>query len=166
MEPARFKTFSRTHIASEDFKSAARFIDAARRYTVATTEYEALLHAAIIAYARPFSCNELAPDSPSDPRIDPALVQLSGADLALHNRVIHMRNKMIAHAEFAQNPVALVPVKPSFGIAAGFVTQSRRWHVVEEQIDLDAFQRIADAMHQRCINHTFDVVLRHLGYFA
>lgn len=164
MEPAKLKTFTRTHISGEDFKSAARFIDAARRYTVATTEYEALMHAAIIAYARPFSGNEQGADPPSDPKIDPALVALGGTDRALHDRIIHMRNKVVAHAESAQNPVALLPIKPDGFIASGFATQSRRWHVVEEQIDLDAFQRIADAMHQRCINHTFEIVLRDLGY--
>jgi len=168
MEPAKFKAFSRAHIANEDFESVARFIDAARRYTTATTEYEALLHAAIIAYARPFSCNELAPDSPADPRIDIALVKLLGADLALHNRIITMRNKMVAHAEFAQNPVILIPIKPSFDVEAGMATESRRWRVVEEKIDLDAFQRIANAMHEQCIHHTFEIVLRHLhlGYSA
>jgi hypothetical protein len=166
MEPAKFKTFSRTHIASEDFKSVARFIEAARRYTVATTEYEALLHAAIIAYARPFSCNEQGADPPSDPRIDPALVALLGADLALHDRIIHMRNKMVAHADFAQNPVALVPIKPSFDIESGMQTLSLRWHVVEEQIDLDAFKRIVDAMYDQCIKHNFDLLLRHLGFRA
>jgi hypothetical protein len=166
MEPAKFKPFSRTHIAREDFEGAAKFIDAARRYTIATIEYEALLHAAIIAYARPFSGNERGSDPPSDAKIDPALVALLGADLALHERILHVRNKMIAHAEVAANPVAIVAVKSNFDVSAGFVTQSRRWHILDEQIDLDVFHRIAKAMSQQCINRQFDIALDHLGFRA
>ena len=64
---------------------------------------------------------------------------------------------MVAHAESAQNPVALVP--PSIGEpglrSAGFV--SRRWHVVNERIDLETFARIAKSLRWTCLNKLFDL---------
>ncbi len=158
MEPAKLKTVTRTQISGDDFRCAKKFINAVRGYAVGTTEYEALMHAAIIAYARPFSGNERGTDPPSDPKLDPALVAFEGADRALHDRIISLRNRVVAHAESAQNPVELLPMKSDATIADGFSTQSQRWDVVNELIDLDAFHRIADAMCRRCTDHMLSTV--------
>jgi hypothetical protein len=68
------RRFRRTHISQHDFTRAGEFIAAARNYDVATLEHEALLIAAIIYYARPFSGNEKNKKGekppPSDPELD------------------------------------------------------------------------------------------------
>jgi hypothetical protein len=95
MEPAKVKTVTRTQISGDDFRDAKSFINAARRHVVGTIEYEGLMHAAIIAYARPFSGNERGRDPPSDPKLDPAVVALDGEDRKLHDRIITLRNKVV-----------------------------------------------------------------------
>ncbi len=52
------KTLSRQMIAVDDFDRAAEFIAKAANYAEETIERDALLIAAIIYYARPFSQNE------------------------------------------------------------------------------------------------------------
>jgi hypothetical protein len=158
MEHAKAKTVRRTQISDGDFRCAMEFIDAARRRPIDTIEYEALMHAAIIAYARPFSLNEKSDDALSDPRLNIALVAFDGADRTLHHRIIALRNKVVAHAESAQNPVEILAMKSDATIADGFSTHSQRWDVVNEQIDLDAFHRIADAMCRRCTDQMLDTV--------
>lgn len=50
--------FNRYSIAVRDFESAQRYLRSARAHDVSSTEYEALLFTAIVAYYRPFSRNE------------------------------------------------------------------------------------------------------------
>lgn len=158
MEPAKAKTVKRTQISRDDFADAKRFIDAARKNASDSIEYEALVQAAIIAYARPFSGNERGQDSPSDRNLDPAVVALDGEDRILHDRIITLRNKAVAHAASVNNPVEILPLKSEATITDGFSTQSHRWSAAREQIDLDAFHRIADAMVYRCTDHLLDIV--------
>src|ERR1700682_6106044 len=63
VDPARMtdatkRRFNRTHISRRDFAKSIDFIAAATKYELNSPEYEGLLLAAIICYARPFSGNE------------------------------------------------------------------------------------------------------------
>jgi hypothetical protein len=79
----------------------------------------------------------------------------SQADIELHKRAITLRNKVIAHAESSFFPTKLLdPVGNSS--ASGFAVTSKRWHILEEKLDLDAFARIAKKMRTACINQMFD----------
>jgi hypothetical protein len=133
-------------MSANDFENAEKFIAAGRRYAVTTLEHEALLEIAVIRYARPFTGNEIDECAGADARIavEPAKVLLA-ADIPLHERIITLRHKVIAHSESAQNPVGL--------IEPGMVV-SRRWHIVNEKLDLEAFSRIANAMKV----HSFNIV--------
>lgn len=158
----KVKTVKRTQISHDDFGDAKKYIEAARGHAVDTIEYEALLQAAIIAYARPFSGNELVgrayPDPPSDPKLDAGVVALNGADRELHARILTLRCKAVAHAESGHYPVEVLPMKPGATIKDGVSMRCQRWNVVREQIDLDAFHRIAQAMIWRCTDHMLDTV--------
>ena len=151
------KTLTRVHISARDFDKALKFIEAAGKHDVSAIEHEALLLSAILCYGRPFSGNEKGDGAKADSNlsvVDPAAVL--GADVELHERVIRMRNKVVAHSESEHYPVSSFP--PSIGEpgvrSAGFV--SRSWHPVNEQMDLEAFARIAKAMAWKCRYILFD----------
>jgi hypothetical protein len=158
VDPAVTKRrFNRTHISRRDFAKAIAFIDRAANHVINTPEYEALLLSAIIYYARPFSGNERGDSPPSDARLIVDVEGLLGDDLKLHKRMIEVRNKAVAHAEFAYYPVQLLPTDSDPEIGRGFASSSQSWHVLNEHIDLIAFRRMAEALHQKCLNNMFDI---------
>ena len=151
------RRFNRTHIARRDFEKAIAFIDVAETHLIYTVEYEALLLSAIIYYARPFSGNERGAAPPSDSKLVVDVEGLLGEDLPLHKRIIEVRNKAVAHAEFAYYPVHLLPTESDPEIGRGFASKAQSWHVLNEHIDLAAFRRMAEALHQKCLNNLFDI---------
>jgi hypothetical protein len=156
MDPRIVKRFNRTHISRDDFARARRFIKGARPYDVASTEYEALLIAAVIFYARPFSNNERKADAQSTPRLADKLVPFKGEELKLHKRILLLRNRAVAHGESAFNRVQFVPPFTAVEGEGGFATWGQTWHIASERLDLDKFEHIADEMIRRCVNHLFD----------
>jgi hypothetical protein len=94
---------------------AMAFIEAAHRHSESTIEYEALLLAAIIHYARPFTNNEGPGNAPREAQRltgvdvnavldgDPALIDL-------HNRIVRLRMKAVAHSESSFNPADHIPL--------------------------------------------------------
>jgi hypothetical protein len=147
------KKLRRVKISRDAFHQADRFIAAARSHPIDTIEHEALLLAAIIYYAQPFSGNEKGkPDElPSDASLDREFVDLDDPDdLALHDRIIRLRHKAVAHAEFSHNPMHLVLAPPESSDQRPSALVSRQWHVVMEQIDLERFQRIAKHLATSC----------------
>jgi hypothetical protein len=158
VDPAATKRrFNRTHISRRDFAKAIAFIDAAANHVINTPEYEALLLSAIICYARPFSGNERGNPAPSDTKLIVDVEGLFGEDFKLHKRMIEVRNKAVAHAEFAYYPVQLLATDSDPDIGRGFASSSQSWHVLNEHIDLIAFRRVAEALHQKCLNNMFDI---------
>jgi hypothetical protein len=154
------RRFRRTYISKHDFARAVEFVSAARNHDVATIEHEALLISAIIYYARPFSGNEQKPkkdrDPPSDARLDESLAEFKEdpEEGALHDRIVKLRNKAVAHAEFDNYPVMLTGAEQRTVV-------SRAWHVVDEKLDLVRFHRIAKEMEARCLHGVYeDVMLR------
>jgi hypothetical protein len=147
----------RTHISAHDFETAGNFAEAAKNYLPSAIEYEALVEAAVIRYARPFSSNEQRGRGKADARLSVNVEQIltSKADMDLHKRVITLRNKMVAHAESEFYPTTLLdPVGTSR--ASGFAVASKRWHILSENLDLDALARIADVMRRSCNNQMLD----------
>lgn len=155
---ARERELHRVHISARDFEDAGRFITAAKRHGLASDEHEGLLVAALIHYARPFSRNEVDPDAPADERLEIRggieVVLKTEGERKLHERIIKLRNKVVAHAESEFNPMQIMPNPVSKNPRAGvtfLMTMSRRWHPVEENIDLDDFGRIVEAMRAYCM---------------
>jgi hypothetical protein len=147
------KWLKRVHISARDFEKAGRFVSCAMKHDVASLEHEAALLAAIICYGRPFSGNEIGDNPPADSRLTGVSPEdVLGTDLDLHNRIVRMRMKAVAHSESEYNPVDMA--LPSVGEPEmfGTVFASRTWHPVNECIDLDAFARMAEAMTRKCRN--------------
>jgi hypothetical protein len=157
------KTERRIQISSRDFEDAARFVRTAKRHAIGSDEHEAALQSAITCYARPFSGNELPNSSLADSYltgVDPQGV-LAPQDLGLHGRIVTLRKKVVAHSEAEYNPVERVHTGVAHRPGSyGYVTSSRPWNVVSEQLDLDAFERIADKMKVACWNALGDVARR------
>ena len=69
---------------------------------------ESLLLSSIVSYARPFSHNEKDEAAEADPKITGDVLEgLSEEELALHKKLIKLRNKAIAHSEWIMNPTHL-----------------------------------------------------------
>jgi hypothetical protein len=148
----------RIHMSARDFKDADERIEAAQSHPETSFEHEALLEIAILRYARPFTGNERDPRALADSRLSGVKPQevLLAEDVPLHDRILTLRSKVVAHSEAKHNPMRLVdPFAGEPGLrSAGFV--SRRWHVVNEHLDLAAFARICRAMHVKCLNLLVD----------
>ena len=114
MDAATTRRFNRTHISRRDFSKAISFIDAAMLHELHKPEYEALLLGAIVYYARPFSGNERDNPPLSDTRLVLDVEGLLRDDFELHKRLIEIRNKAVAHSEFAYYPVRLLPTDAGF----------------------------------------------------
>jgi hypothetical protein len=117
---------------------------------------EALLRCAIICYARPYSGNEkeahAAAESNLKGVIDPKAV-LDAAGLALHDRIMNLRNKVVAHSESEFNQANFTdPKAHGFDPATCFLSfESRRWTARHEGIDLGAFEQMAREMRLACL---------------
>jgi hypothetical protein len=90
----------RVHISARDFERALASIAEAVRRRRSTIGREAALLCAVVHYARPFSGNEGCTSAAAGCRprgIDVA--KELGTDLALHNRIVKLRSKFVAHSE-------------------------------------------------------------------
>lgn len=156
------RRFRRSHISSHDFARAVEFLAAAQRYAIDSIEHEALLEAAIIHYARPFSGNERgnAPDSAS--RIDPAIVDFgNGPFKDLHDQIVKIRNEAVAHSSYARNPLQIVSAvvdPPNYSVAG--ITVSRPWQVSQENLDLATFEQLIRSSYLACQNALADDLSR------
>jgi hypothetical protein len=152
----------RVMLSGDDFERAGDFVKATRAHPAGSIEYEALLHSAILFYARPYSDNEPKKSKlPDEARkltgLD--LPAILGEDLPLHDRLLALRNKVIAHAESEFFPAQTL--KPAIGAGAkgqrGIAFQRRAWHVVDEKLDLDVFERMATNMRHAARQHVYNV---------
>jgi len=143
----------RLQISSRDFEDARDFVDTAKKHDESSREYEALILSAIICYGRPVTNNEgRVNDSEVAQKLifDPASVL--GADADLHMNIVRLRMKAVAHSESTHYPVELMAPFIGKPGSRGVTFSSRRWHVLNERIDLDAFRRIAETMRWYCMN--------------
>lgn len=141
----------RIHLSAHDFESAGNFIQEARRFKPSDLAYEALLESAVTRYARPFSANERG-QAKADARLDfdVSTVLADPDDVDLHDHIIRIRNKMVAHAESQFFPSQILnPTAPG---GTGYSVVSTRWNIIQESLNLDAFGRIAAAMRLACLN--------------
>ena len=142
------KMFYRTALSRRDFHEAGEFLKALAAEQNRTIRY-ALLTAAIVAYARPFSRNERDANAQAERsiRIDPNSI-LDFQQVALHTEVLRLRNKLVAHSEFAENPVQLLDSTPNGMTLKGpYVEANGQFSDLRDillQLDVTVFQRIAE----------------------
>lgn len=139
--------FHRAMLSRRDFRQSASFLREIRPERT-RIEIDAFLTAAVISYARPFSRNERDPQPLAENRLDisPESV-LSAKELATHNQVILLRNKAIAHAEFATDPVRLLDAQLD-----GMSLHGPYFELRNQSIDIPAFLSAAERMRAECTN--------------
>ena len=132
----RDKTRNRLTISRRVFEKSVSYLGRLAEHQYATPEYEALLVAAIVFYAGPFSSNEKDSHANAQPRIDSlVLAGLTREQLALHERLVLLRNKALCHAEWTQYPTQvdsnnIIASKP-FAIWDDFQGQQEVQQVLE-----------------------------------
>jgi hypothetical protein len=151
----------RVVLSKDDMARAMEFIESARRHAESSIEYEACLLAAIIHYARPFTNNEGPGQAARE------VQRLSGVDvnavlagdpalIDLHNRIVRLRMKAVAHSESSLSPAQHIPLTIGNPGTRGVSFVRKSWHVFSEQLDLAMFHRMATAMHGACMNRVFE----------
>jgi hypothetical protein len=149
MQPEIEKRFRRSHISAYDFDRAIDFIKEAHKHKPRSIIYEALMIGAIIYYGRPFSTNERKADALSNARIEKELWDFEDPqEQAFHDRIILLRNKVVAHAEYGPGMYTtnVVSVDPTGQTSI----LSNVWRASHEWFDLFKFERVATEMRARC----------------
>jgi hypothetical protein len=138
--------------ASLDLKNTIKFLEALSEHEYSSTAYEALLISAIIYYARPFSSNEKKDSThPSESRVpEEVLSELLEEEIALHEKIITLRNKAVAHAEWSYHPT---------GVTDNGIIKARPfsiWEYFEGSAEIAKFknlsQRVRNAVQNKQAN--------------
>jgi len=150
----------RVKLSFDDFKRVGEFLKAARAHPPSSIEYEALLHSAILFYARPFTKNARRKSKLPD-----AAKQLTGLnikailekDIRYHQKIRKLRDQVVAHADAEFFPATKTEFKLGNQYTQGFSMDCTTWRVADEQLDLEIFELIASKMADATQNHLFNV---------
>ena len=144
--------FNRTHISERDFAEAEDYLQALNGRRAVPVK-RALLFAAIVAYARPFTQNERQPSerATSRPPINVSK-RLSADDQLLHQKLLDLRNQALAHSEWARRPVGRV-----FATSTGFLTSSKPFDILSENIDVKQFKSMCRLLKLCCSAKLFEI---------
>lgn len=134
--------FNRWSISKHDFDEAHEYLKTFDANTDAIVQ-RALLSAAIVAYGRPFKRSD------GYPKADKFITLPDGffdaASLQLHDRIISLRDRGIAHSDFDTKPTARVPIK-----GAGFMTWSKPFNPLSEGLNIKAFEDLSWRLSMHC----------------
>jgi hypothetical protein len=139
---------ARYSISVHDFEKALKFISAAKKHGKSSVEYEALMMAAIVSYYRPFSSNERSSKEGTKPLKAKSSLSiddfgpLTDFQKELHERFKTLRNKLLAHSEFAYNPTSFDPETKIFS--------GKTFSLLNETFDLDSIEAILKSFEEIC----------------
>lgn len=138
---------ARFHLSSNDFEEALSYLYASPAADAVVIR-RALLTAAILAYARPFSQNEPGDSSgaTSTVALKPRKL-LSPGQLELHELLLEIRNRAIAHSESKVRPVIHVAREPP-----ALLVGHQVFDVLTQPIDRPLFASLCEALHTECAN--------------
>ena len=150
----------RVKLSLDDFKRVSEFLKAARSHPASSIEYEALLHSAILFYARPFTVNACRKSKLPDAAkklTDLNIKAILEEDIGYHERILKLRRQVVAHADAEFFPATSTEFKMGNQYTQGFSMECTTWHVAEEKLDLEIFALIASKMADATQNHLFNV---------
>ena len=144
--------FNRVHISLKDFEEAGDYLDALKGRRLFPIR-RALLLAAVVAYARPFTQNEKSPTPKAIAQL-PINVrkELDSAEYELHVRLLGWRNQALAHSEFSVKPVGRV-----MGNAKGFVSSATPFDLLSQQINQAMFKEMCMKLRRYCNDKLFEL---------
>lgn len=143
---------NRARLSSDDFAEALDYLSRVSG-TQDDVVRRALLTAAIVAYARPFTNNAKSSteDATSRLSVSPNKVFVP-AELKLHERLMSLRNEVVAHTEYERKPV-----KRLEGTNAGFTMSGRLFDLLSEPIDTGLFSAMCETLKGHCFNTMMDL---------
>lgn len=108
----------------------------------------ALLQAAIIAYGRPFSGNQDHAWATASPQLSLNKI-LSPGEQRLHDQLMRLRNKMIAHSDYERNKGRRLGLMDD-GVFNGTAFRHEEFDVLEQGIDREAFIALCKKLQVAC----------------
>jgi hypothetical protein len=144
MQIANEQEFNRYSISLFDFEKASECVAEARRRPPNDLVFEALLFMAIITYYRPFSPNEKAKhDLKAKSRLNlEDLIDPSDREKEIHSECETLRNKALAHSEFAYYPTSLNRTTR--------VISSKPFSLFTQECDLDGLAKLLKKLEEAC----------------
>lgn len=147
-------SFERLTISTRDFAEALEYLN---KYDPAADFIlqRALISAAVIAYARPFSVNKRGTGVRSAETVQLKLRQiLSVEQLYFHKKVIAVRNEAIAHSDFERKATRRIPpTARTRGMRSfGFLTASKMFDILSEIADVAAFRELIIRLQHECLS--------------
>ena len=144
--------FNRVHLSLRDFEEAAEYLKAYRPRRQQVIK-RALLLAAIVSYACPFSNNEREVPAKATSLLSVNLSRvLSSKELAMHQKLVNLRNEALAHSQYTRRPLARISSSES-----GFAVQGRLFDLLSESIDVEVFLALCEKMKGYCTTKLFEL---------
>jgi hypothetical protein len=144
MRIANEQEFHRYTISLADFEKASDCVTEARKRVPNDLLFEALLFMAIISYYRPFSQNDKSKHNlkaKSKLTLEDLIVP-SARENEIHSECGTLRNKALAHSEFAYNPT-------SRNSSTGVIS-SKPFSLLTQQFDLDGLTNLINKLKEAC----------------
>ena len=143
--------FDRLSIWTRDFEEARDYLE---RYDPKADMViqRALISAAIIAYARPFSVNKRGTEKRVAETVRLKLGDvLNTEQKVFHEKIISVRNEAVAHSDFERKQTRRVPAtaRTPTGVR-GFLTWSRPFDVLSEITDIEMFVEMVKLLWHEC----------------
>ena len=132
------RQFNRAYISMRDMDRCIESLECAAS-ALEREDYNSargLLTAAIVCYGRPFSGNADHPNATANTSFK--LSTLTQEQRTLHNHILELRNKVIAHSDAERNPVKLDSAS-----ATGWVAGSRLYDPLAEADMIPQFRDLA-----------------------
>jgi hypothetical protein len=142
--------FNRASISTRDFEEVEEYLTVFRD-DLPDPLKRAVLVAAIVAYARPFTQNDGGGEALATSTLlgNPNRV-LSDEEFSLHEELLRLRNEALAHSDYDRKPSRFVAV-----IGTGFLAKGKPFDVLSERIDVTTFRSMAAKMKNHCTDIRF-----------
>jgi hypothetical protein len=140
----------RARLSSDDVREAEEYLDKLTSFPDAVTK-RSLLTSAIVAYARPFTNNGSTQDATSTLGVNPKKL-LTADEHELHQRLLSLRNEVVAHTEFDRKPVQRLS-----GSATGFTMTGRVFDLLNQPIDLALFRKMCEVLQGYCFSKMMEL---------
>ena len=111
----------------------------------------ALFSAALVSYSRPFLRSDTGNENRASAKLDGKfLVGLTNEHLALHKKIIDLRNKAVAHSDFDWRPSERL--KPSYrdpAVSPGVMTVTTLFDPLMQGIEVASFKQLVQDLTKR-----------------